>query len=319
MKQGGKIYVGIDVSKAVLDVAVRPTGEQWQSPNERNGIQELRKRLRELGPALIVLEATGAYGIPVATALNLAALPVAVVNPRQVREFARASGKLAKTDALDSRVLAHFAEAMQPEPRPLPDETSRKLKELVARRDQLQRMATAERNRLKLASKELRPEIQEHIDWLKEKADRLDEEVAKQLRSSASWREKDNLLQSVPGVGPVLSSTLLACLPELGRLNDKEIASLVGVAPHSRDSGAYRGKRSIWGGRSTVRTKLYMSTFVALRCNPVIAAVYQRLASAGKEHKVALVACMRKLLIILNAMLRDEKRWTPDLRSTSPP
>lgn len=303
------LFVGIDVAKAHLEVAVRPTGEQWTSPNDDPGIAAALTRLQALQPALIVLEATGGWELPVTGTLGAAGLPVAVVNPRQVRAFAKATGRLAKTDRLDAHVLAQFAEAVRPTPRPLPETAAQDLQALLTRRRQLIDMLTAERNRLSRASARVRPDIRAHITWLEQRLGSVDEELAAMIRHSPLWREQDDLLQSAPGVGPVLAATLLAGLPELGTLNRRQIAALVGVAPLNQDSGTLHGKRMVWGGRAAVRAVLYMGALVATRCNPVIKAFYQRLRQAGKLPKVALTACMRKLLTILNAMLKHRTPW----------
>jgi transposase len=266
----------------------------------------------------VILEATGGFELPLVGALLAAGLPVTVVNPRQVRDFARATGQLAKTDAIDARVLAHFGEAVRPELRPLPNEATRELAALVARRRQLIEMLTAEKNRLRLAARAVRRDIEQHIRWLERRLSDLDGNLAQQVRSSPNWRARDDLLQSVPGIGPVSSVTLLAQLPELGRLNRKEIAALVGVAPLNRDSGTLRGRRRVWGGRRHVRATLYMATLVATRCNPTIRSFYTRLLAAGKPKKLALTASMRKLLITLNAMLRNNVPWQPDQPLASP-
>ena len=306
------VYVGIDVSQERLDVALRPGEEVWSLPHRPEGLEELIRRLKQLsGLEAILLEAGGGFVEAVAAALGAEGLPVVVVNPRQVREFARATGKLAKTDALDAQVLAHFAEALRPKPRPLPDEQTRLLKARVRRRRQLQAMLTAEKNRLRTAPEALRPRMEAHIAWLEAELQELDGDLGAQLRQSPLWREKEQLLRSVPGVGPVLAATLLAELPELGELNRRQIASRVGVAPLNRDSGQRRGQRTTWGGRSGVRCALYMATLVATRHNPVIRAFYHRLREAGKPKRVALVACMRKLLVILNAMLKRGHPWRP--------
>jgi transposase len=307
-----ELFVGVDVAKAQLDIAVRPTAEAWRTPNQEPEVTALVERLRTLAPTLVVLEATGGLEWPLVAALAAAGLPVVIVNPRQVRDFARATGKLAKTDRLDATVLAHFAEAVRPEPRPLPDDTGRTLAALVARRRQLIEMLTAERNRRHTAPPAVRTEVDEHIAWLEQRVKRLDGDLERAVRQSPVWRAKDNLLQSVKGVGPVLSTTLLVELPELGTLDRKQIAALVGVAPFARDSGTLRGKRTCWGGRASVRAVLYMSALVATRFNPVLCTLYKRLLAAGKLKKVALVACMRKLLVILNALLRDQRRWDPN-------
>ncbi len=305
----GNVYVGIDVAKERLDVAQRPAAAGWHVANDERAIAELVTRLVQLTPALVVLEATGGMELPLVGALAAAGLPVAVINPRQAREFARATGRLAKTDAIDAQVLAQFAEAVRPRLRPLPDAAAQELSALMTRRRQLIEMLTAEKNRLRAAARAVRPDIQEHIHWLERRLADLDGDLSQTIRSSDIWREKDDLLQSAPGVGPVVSTTLLADLPELGTLNRKEIAALVGVAPLNRDSGTLRGRRTVWGGRSKVRAALYMATLVATQRNPVIRTFYQRLLSAGKPKKVALTACMRKLLTILNAILRSSTPW----------
>ncbi len=306
------IYVGIDVSQERLDVALRPSGEAWSLPHRPEGLEELIRRLKKLsGLEAILLEAGGGFVEAVAAALGAEGLPVVVVNPRQVRDFARATGKLAKTDALDAQVLAHFAEAVRPQPRPLPDEQTRLLKARVRRRRQLQAMLTAEKNRLRTAPEALQPRMEAHIAWLEAELAELDGDLGAQLRQSPLWREKEQLLRSVPGIGPVVAATLLAELPELGGLNRRQIASLVGVAPLNRDSGQRRGQRTTWGGRSGVRCALYMATLVATRHNPVIRAFYRRLRERGKPKRVALVACMRKLLVILNTMLKRGHPWRP--------
>ena len=306
-------YVGIDVAKARLDVAVSPTGETWQVPHEDTGITALVARLQPLAPALVVLEATGGWESAVAAALATAGLPVAVVNPRQVRDFARATGRLAKTDTLDAQVLARFAAAVRPEPRALPAAQAQDLAALVTRRQQLVDMLVAERNRRRGAATlpaRVRDALSAHITWLEAQLAATDRDLAALVQASPLWRAKDDLLRSTPGVGPVLATTLLAELPELGALGRRQIAALAGVAPLNRDSGTRRGKRQIWGGRAHVRTILYMATLAATRHNAVLRAHYARLVAAGKPAKVALVACMRKLLTILNALLRDGVRWT---------
>lgn len=306
--------IGIDVAKRQLDLAERPSGARWTAMNDVGGIAGLVERLQAAGPlALIVVEATGGYEIPLVAALGAAGLPIVVVNPRQVRDFARAVGKLAKTDAIDAEVLAHFGEAVRPEPRPLPDELTLEVQGWLARRRQLLDMVLAEEQRLALAARAVRPHIQQHVEWLRRQLRDVDGELQRAIRQSPVWRENDNLLRTTPGVGPVLATTLLADLPELGRLNRRQIAALVGVAPLNWDSGQQRGTRHIWGGRAPVRTALYMATLAAVRCNPVIRAFFQRLSAAGKPRKVALVACMRKLLTILNAMMRRRVSWQPAL------
>lgn len=304
------IFVGIDVAKDRLDLAWRPTGERWAAPNTERGIRSICRRLRTPAPALIVLEATGGLELPLTGALAAAGLPVVVINPRQARDFAKATGRLAKTDALDAAVLAQFAEAVRPEPRPLPDAATQALSALLLRRRQLIGMLTAEKNRLGSAPAPVRTAIVTHIRWLDRRLAELDADLARTIRESPLWREKDDLLQSTPGVGPVLALTLLASLPELGTLTRQQIAALVGVAPLNRDSGRFRGSRRVWGGRAHVRAALYMGTLVATRFNPVIRMFYQRLCAAGKAKKVALTACMRKLLTMLNAMLKHHTPWT---------
>lgn len=306
-----EIFVGIDVSKAQLDVAVRPTGETWGVPHDDAGLDTVVARLQPLRPTMVVVEATGGWELRLAGALAGAGLPVAVINPRQARAFARATGQLAKTDRLDAQVLARFAEAVRPTPRPLPDEAAQELSALLTRRRQLVDMLTAEKNRLGRAQGPVRAQIRTHITWLERQVTAQDTDISTLIRRSPVWRERDDLLQSAPGVGPVFSTTLMAELPELGTLSRQQIAALVGVAPLNHDSGTLRGLRTCWGGRASVRTVLYMATLVATRCNPVIKAFYHHLLAAGKRKKVALVACMRKLLTILNAMLKHRRPWCP--------
>ena len=308
MEQHG-IYVGIDVAKAQVDVAIRPGGDRREVSNDPAGIAALVAQMQQLNPAALVLEATGGLELPLVAALAAASLPVVVVNPRQVRDFAKATGRLAKTDSLDAAVLAHFAEAVRPPQRPLRDAETQVLSSLVARRHQVMTMLVAERNRLSSAAMAVRPSIEAHIAWLKQQLDDLDKGLRQTLRRSPVWREKDDLLRTVPGVGEQISLTLLANLPELGTLNRRQIAALVGVAPYNRDSGTLRGKRAVWGGGSRVRAVLYMGTLVASRHNPAIRDFYQRLLAAGKPKKVALVASMRKLLVILNGMLKHGSPW----------
>jgi transposase len=303
------IFVGIDVAKAQLDIAVRPTGERWTVPNEDASIATLVTTLQSVQPTLIVLEATGGYQRAVAAALAAAGLPVVVVNPRQARDFAKATGQLAKTDVLDARALAHFADAVRPAPRPLPDAQTEELRALLARRRQLVGMRTAEYNRLGTASGRLHVDIQAHITWLDQRLATLDDDLDTMLRASPVWREREELYRSVPGIGPICARTLVLDLPELGTLSRQRIAALVGVAPLNCDSGTLRGHRTIWGGRAHVRATLYMGTLVAVRHNPVLKAFYERLCRAGKVKKVALIACLRKLLTILNAMVKHHKPW----------
>jgi len=302
----------VDVSKGRLEVFVHPTAERFGVPNNDAGADELLARLEESSPALVVLEATGGFERPVAAALVASGLAVAVVNPRQARDFARATGRLAKTDRIDAQSLARFAEAVHPAPRAIPDEEALALGEILARRRQLVEMLTAEKNRLVTAStRQVKKRIEVHLLWLEKELARTERDLEEAIEESPVWRENEELLRSVPGVGPILAKTLLAELPELGELKNKQLAALVGVAPLNRDSGILRGKRAIWGGRSGVRAALYMGALVATRCNPTVKVFYERLLAAGKPKKVALVACMRKLLVILNAMLRKRTPWRP--------
>lgn len=304
-------FVGIDVSKDRLDIASCPTGGCWSVSNDDAGIATLVAHLEAHPPVLVVLEATGGYETLAASAMVAAGIPVAVVNPRQARDFAKSMGYLAKTDPIDARVLARFAQAIRPEPRGVPDEEMQLVRALMARRRQLTEMITAEQNRLKLSKEPVRGRIQKHIAYLEEEKAAVDKELAEHIRRTPAWREKDDLLQSVPGIGSTASCALIVELPELGHLNRKKIAALVGVAPLNRDSGRWRGTRGVWGGRAHVRSILYMATLTAVRYNPVIRAFYQRLLAEGKATKVALTACMRKLLTILNAMVRTHTRWSP--------
>lgn len=307
-----RIFVGLDVAKDRLDVHVRPTDERFAVANDDDGVTTLVTRLSHLQPTLIVLEATGGYEVAVAAALAHAGLPVAVVNPRQIRDFARATGQLAKTDALDARVSARFAETVQPVARPLATVQAQALGELVARRRQLVDMLGAERNRQRQArDRRLQKRITAHVTWLTRALEEIDEAIQRWIRSSPVWRETENLLTSVPGIGDVTAHALIADLPELGRLPRRRIAALVGIAPLNRDSGLWRGRRMIGGGRPAVRRALFMATIVAIRHNPLIAAFYQRLTGAGRPKKVAIIAAMRKLVTILNAMLRDQRPWQP--------
>lgn len=308
--------VGIDVAKAELVVHVRPADAQWSASNDDAGVRLLVDRLRAAAPTLIVLEATGGYELAAVVALAAAGLPVAVVNARQVRRFAQATGELAKTDGIDARILSLFAERIRPEPRPLPSEAVQALDALLTRRRQLVDMLTAERNRLGQAfgraAKPVKDSLKAHITYLERELRLADTELGRAIRESPVWREQDDLLQSVPGVGRVVSLTLLAQLPELGRLSRKQIAKLVGLAPLAHDSGTRRGPRLIFGGRASVRAVLYMGALVATKRNPVIRAYYQHLLAAGKPKKLALTACMRKLLTILNAMVKSGTHWTAE-------
>lgn len=304
------MFVGIDVSKDRLDIHVLPDGIAFAVARDCEGLEQLSERLLGLGPCLVVLEATGGYETVVASALAAARLPLAVVNPRQIRDFARSVGRLAKTDALDAAIIARFAEAVQPEPRPVADKEALMLGELVSRRRQLIEMMVAERNRRRrLANPKLIKALDRHLELLQKHLSQLEEEIGTSIRGTPAWRAKEDLLTSVPGIGPHIARTLIAELPELGQLDRRKLAALAGVAPFNRDSGMFRGRRTIQGGRATVRSALYMSVLVALRRKLPLAETYQRLRSAGKPAKVAIVACMRKLLTILNAILRDQKSW----------
>lgn len=306
-----KVFVGIDVAKARLDVAVRPSAEAFALSNDEASVKELAKRLRALEPERVVLEASGGFEVAVAAVLAAGGLPVVVVNPRQVRDFARATGTLAKSDPIDARILAWFGEALRPEVRPLNDEHTQALAALLKRRRQLVEMLTAEKNRLGLAPRAIRRDIKTHIRWLQRRLKATDHDLDGAVKASPVWRVRDDLLKSVPGVGRVLSVSLMAGLPELGRLSGRKIAALVGVAPMDRDSGTLRGRRCVWGGRAHLRSVLFMATLAATRCNPVMGEYYRRLTGAGKPHKVAMTACMRKLLVMLNAMVRDQTPWRP--------
>ncbi|MDP8900102.1 MAG: IS110 family transposase [Actinomycetota bacterium] len=301
----------MDVSKARLDVALLPSGESFVVSNDEESFDELVGRLEDPHPILVVLEASGGLERPVAAALAAAGIAVAVLNPRQTRDdFARATGRLAKTDRLDAKVLARFAEAVRPTPRTLPDAEAREFQAILARRRQLIAMMTAEKNRLgAVTSKAVARRIEAHIRWLEKELGRTDRDLDEAIENNPTFRENEALLRSVPGVGPVLCRTLLAELPELGSLSPRELSALVGVAPLNRDSGTLRGRRSVWGGRARVREALYMGALIASRHNPTIRAFYARLLAAGKPKKVALVACMRKLLVILNAVMRDRTPW----------
>ena len=303
-----QVIVGIDISRDRLDVAIHQSEKQWQFSNDRGGITKLCKMLRELTPALVVFEATGGYEMPLYFSLDEAGLPAAPVNARQIRDFARSTGKLAKTDKLDARVIAHFGYAIRPTAHPIPD--TQELKVAQGRRRQLLEMITAETNRLKAAPRALRRRIEAHIKWLEQDLADTDREIKEVIKNDPFWKEKDDLLQSTPGVGPTLSATLIAQLPELGTLDRRRIAALAGVAPLNRDSGVFHGRRAVWGGRTHVRAVLYMATLVATRFNPVIRSFYTRLCAAGKNKKLALTACMRKLLTILNSMIKHRTVWS---------
>jgi transposase len=304
------IYVGIDVAKDRLDVHVRPDGEAFAVARDGEGLAALVERLAALDPALIVLEATGGFETTVAAAIGAAQLPLAVVNPRQIRDFARATGRLAKTDALDAAAIARFAEAIRPEPRPLPDAQARALGELVTRRRQLIAMIVAETHRKRqLSQRRLLRGIDRHLAALQKDLSAIEGDIGEMIRGSPLWREKEDLLKSVPGIGDATARVLISELPELGQIDRRSLAALAGLAPMNRDSGKMRGRRRIRGGRATVRTALYMATLSAIRCNPAIKPYYVHLRAAGKTGKQALVACMRKLLVILNAILRDKAQW----------
>lgn len=315
------MLIGIDVAKAELVVAARPSGEHWTAANDERGVQGLIERLRELSPTRIVLEATGGYELLCVGTLAAAGLPVVVVNPRQVRDFAKATGQLAKTDRIDADLLALFAERVRPDVRALPDAEAQELDALLARRRQLLEMLGAERNRLGQVfgrgKQPVKKSLKTHIAFLERELRMADTDLGRMIRQSPAWRERDDLLRGMPGVGPVLSVTLLAELPELGRLSRREIAKLVGVAPLSRDSGTLRGRRFMQGGRASVRAVLYMAALVATRRNAVIRTFYHRLLAAGKPKKLALVACMRKLLTMLNAMVKTGTRWQPGVGCAS--
>lgn len=308
--QNHKVSVGIDVSKATLDIAVHESHETWSTSNDSAGGVELLTKLKKLKPTSIVLEATGGFETLVTATLAAADLPVIVVNPRQVRDFAKATGQLAKTDRIDCRILAHFAAAIDPPVRPVKSAETQHLEALLARRRQMVEMLVAEKNRLaNNHDRAVVKDLNAHIVWLERRLKASDDELQRVLKTSPAWRERDDLLRSVPGVGPVLSLTMLAQVPELGRLNRRQIAKLVGVAPFNWDSGQWRGSRHIWGGRATVRPPLFMATLCAIRINPTIKSFYRRLIAAGKAPKVAIVACMRKLLTILNVMVKTQTSW----------
>jgi transposase len=307
-----QVTVGVDVAKATLDVWVEPAGESWSVTNTATGIAELVERVERHAANLVIVEATGGYEYAAVVALSVAGLRVAVVNPRQVRDYARATGQLAKTDQLDAQVLARFGAAIRPEVRPLPSEETRELDQLVTRRRQVRDMLQAEKNRRALARGTVKGQIEEHIAWLERQVAAVETELRQRIEASPVWHAREDLLRSVPGVGPIVAFTLLAELPELGTLTGREISALVGVAPFARDSGTMRGKRAIWGGRASVRTCLYMAAVTASRHNPHLKAFYQRLLDTGKAKKLAVIACLRKLLVTLNAMVASGKPWDPN-------
>lgn len=313
----GQVTVGIDVSKATLDVWVTGEAQGWTVPNDEEGIAKLTQQLHARTVRLVVAEATGGYEYGVVVALSVAGQAVALVNPRQVREFARATGQRAKTDRLDAQALAQFGATLRPEVRPLPSEETRELDQLVTRRRQVRDMLQAEKNRRDHARGAVKARVQAHIDWLSSELEAVEEDLRTRIEASPLWRAKEDLLRSVPGVGPTVAFTLLAELPELGTLTGREISALVGVAPFARDSGTLRGKRVIWGGRTSVRTCLYMAAVSASSHNPPLKAFYQRLLAAGKAKKLAVIACLRKLLVILNAMVASGTPWDPNFAQNS--
>jgi transposase len=316
MEQG--VVIGVDVSKHELVMAVHPTGDTWTSETTAIAIEAVIARLQTYQPRLIVMEATGGYELPLAAACAAVKLPIAIVNPRQVRAFAHAIGRTAKTDAIDASVLALFGARVEPPPRAVADADTQALAGLITRRRQLLEMLGAERRRLEQAppTGPITRDVRNHIRWLERRVADVDDQIGTAIQQSAVWRVHDDLLRTVPGIGPTTARTLLAELPELGRLDRRAIAALVGVAPFNCDSGQFRGRRRIWGGRASVRASLYMAALVASRHNVVLAAFYRRLRDAGKPPKVALVAVMRKLLTILNAMMKHHCRWNPKAAST---
>jgi len=304
-----KEYIGVDVSKDTLDVAEYTSNKTWQAANSEEGIGQILDVLIKKSPALVIMESTGGYEFSLAVALSKNNVPFAVVNPREVRNFAKATKKLAKTDSIDSRVLAHFAAVIRPEPQKVPDEATQEMEDLLARRNQLVEMITAEKNRLHLARKSVKGEIVEHIDFLETKLAGINSNLSEKIKQNPILNIKEKILRSVPGIGQVSTFSLLISLPELGELNRKQIAALVGVAPLNHDSGKYRGKRVTWGGRKGVRKVLYMAALSAIKHNIIISSFYNHLCEAGKVKKIALVACMRKLLTIVNAMLKNNTPW----------
>ena len=305
-----EIYIGIDVSMDTLDMAAYPTGQIWQYKNSKSGIAKTVSKLKGIGPKLIVMEATGGFEQALKNALDEAELAVAVVNPKRIRDYGRSLGELAKTDKLDAKVMAHFAAKMEPLPQPPRDKAERDLDNLVTRRSQLSDMLTAEKNRLRdYLDQAVKKDIQDHIRWLEDKIAELDKEIKQRINQNPVFAKKARLYKSMKGVGDGLASTLIAKMPEMGRYNQREVASMAGLAPVNRDSGKFRGKRMIHGGRAMVRKAVYMPAVVAIRCNPVIKELYQRLIAKGKLKKVALVACMHKMLTILNSMAKTNTLW----------
>lgn len=315
-KENLELFIGIDICKDRLDIADDSNSTSFSVANDDAGVSSLVDRLKPLKPALVVMEATGGLETRLYSALTIAGLPSVIINPRQARDFAKAVGKLAKTDAIDAWVLARFGAAVKPEVRPMKDEKTQELAALVTRRSQLIGILTAEKTRLKQAPKWIRKDIKDHIKSLEKRLIKLEVEISKNIKNTPGWKEKDDLLKSVPGVGDVLSMNLLSNLCELGKLNRREIATLVGVAPLNCDSGAFRGRRKIWGGRAEVRAALYMAALSASRYNPAIKSFYQRLILKGKKPKVALTACMRKLLLILNTIVKNQTPWNPNQFAT---
>ncbi len=306
-----KIFVGIDVSKDRLDIAERPTGESWSVNNDNQGIEELVQRMKELQPERIVLEATGGLEVLVSNALSSENLPVIVMNPRLIRNFAKSTGRLAKTDSLDADILAHYGEAIKPKVRQISEPEAQELKALLRRRKQIVKMIASEKSRLYSAPEWVQYDIKENIAWLENRLTNIDNRLTEKTKLNTEWKEKDEIFQSVGGIGPVISRSILVDLPEIGHVNNKKIAALAGVAPFNNDSGTWKGKRVVWGGRSGVRSALYMGTLSATQHNPVIKKFYERLIKAGKAKKVAITACMRKLLTILNSMAKNRTKWQP--------
>ena len=306
---GNKNYIGIDMAKDSMEVKVHEGQDSWTYANDEKDIAKLVAKMESLSPCLIVVEATGGYENAVAAELQSNGFPVAVINPRHIRDFARSVGILAKTDKIDAKVIARYAATVQPIPRILPEAETQALGAMMMRRRQEIAMLTSEKNRLHQAAPAVKKRIQLHIIWLEQELDDINKELKKMVKNNPEWKEKNDIMQSVPGVGPNLAITLLSDFPELGSLNRKQTAALSGVAPFNRDSGTLRGKRTIWGGRDVVRTATYMSAFVAIRFNPLLKTFFERLIAAGKFRKVAMVACMRKLLCILNAMLKNGTTW----------
>jgi transposase len=313
-------WVGIDISKATLDVHLRPLGKTFQVANKETAISGLIEELQTYSLNLIVLEATGGLETELLIQLQAAQLPVALINPRQGRDFAKAAGKLAKTDAIDAQVLAHFGEALKPQVVTMESDSARQLKELISRRRQVVEIQTAEKNRRDRSRGKALTDIEQHLEYLEQSLKKLNQEIEELTQSNQAWIEKVNLLKTIPGIGQVISTTLVSYLPELGQLTAKQISRLVGVAPINHDSGQHKGKRMINGGRAPVRASLYMGAVVAIRHNPIIKDFYERLLSRGKPKKLAITACVRKMLVILNAMVRDQKPWqvSEDLQPTSP-